>query len=85
MIALNVMTIILDILWILTMRSVWAGKPAKNANQWKAFSNIRGIVIFLSFVNVAIKGAAVSLLFYINKANQQLMGQRGRPTTTTAF
>ena len=85
MIALNVMTIILDILWILTMRSVWAGKPAKNANQWKAFSNIRGIVIFLSFVNVVIKGAAVSLLFYINKANQQLMGQRGRPTTTTAF
>ena len=77
------MTIILDILWILTMRSVWAGKPAKNANQWKAFSNIRGIVIFLSFVNVSIKGAAVSLLFYINKANAQLMGNnRGRAANT---
>ena len=77
------MTIILDIRWILTMRSVWAGKPAKNANQWKAFSNIRGIVIFLSFVNVAIKGAAVSLLFYINKANAQLMGNnRGRAANT---
>ena len=71
MIALNVMTIVLDILWILTMRSVWNGKPAKNSAAWKSFNNIRGLVIFLSFVNVLLKGGAVFFLAMISKGHSQ--------------
>ena len=63
--ALNVLTIVLDLLWFFTMRSVWNGKPAKNATEWKAFNNVRGVVLFLSFVNIAIKGVAVAFLFRI--------------------
>ena len=58
------MTIIMDLLWIFTMRSVWANKPAKNANSWKAFDNIRGLTLFLSFVNVVLK--AIACIFLVN-------------------
>ena len=75
MIALNVMTIVLDVLWILTMRSIWSGKPTKNATQWKAFNNVRGVTIFLSFVNVAIKGFAVFMLGMIKSAHNQTMSK----------
>ena len=62
---LNVMTIVMDILWILTMRSVWSTKPIKNANSWAAFDNIRGLTLFLSFVNVVLKVLAVMFLLRI--------------------
>ena len=52
---LNGLTIVLDILWILTMRSIWAGKPSKNATSWKAFDFIRSFTLFLSFVNIILK------------------------------
>ena len=45
---LNIMTIAMDVLWILVMRSVWDGKPSKNATSWKAFDNIRSLTILLS-------------------------------------
>ena len=45
---LTIMTIVMDILWIFVMREVWAGKPLKNANSWKAFENIRSFTLFLS-------------------------------------
>ena len=59
------MTIAMDVLWILVMRSVWDGKPAKNANAWKAFENIRTITLFLSAVNIVLKAIAVFFLFPI--------------------
>ena len=59
---LNVMTIAMDVLWILVMRSVWDGKPSKNATSWKAFDNIRSLTILLSLVNICLKGAAVFFL-----------------------
>ena len=68
----------LDLLWFLTMRSVWGGKPAKNATEWKAFNNVRGVVLFLSFVNIAIKGVAVGVLVVIHRgAGQIKRGQAG--------
>ena len=63
MILLTVMTIVMDILWIFVMRSVWDGKPLKNANAWKAFDNIRSITLFLSFINLVLK--AISIVFLI--------------------
>ena len=63
MILLTVMTIVMDILWIIVMRSVWDGKPLKNATAWKAFENIRSFTLFLSFINLVLK--AISLVFLI--------------------
>ena len=65
---LNVMTIVMDILWILTMRSVWSTKPTKNATSWAAFDNVRGLTIFLSFVNVIIKVVAILFLWRIRQS-----------------
>ena len=64
------MTIVMDLLWIFVMRQVWAGKPLKNANSWKAFDNIRSLTLFLSFVNIVLKSIAAVFLFAV---------QRGRP------
>ena len=65
---LNALLIVMDILWIITMKSVWAGKPAKNATAWAAFDNIRSLTLFFSFVNIVLKGIAMGFLFLIGKA-----------------
>ena len=62
---LNIMTIAMDVLWIVVMRSVWDGKPSKNATSWKAFDNIRSLTILLSVVNICLKGAAIFFLIPI--------------------
>ena len=43
------------------MGNVWAGKPLHNEKTWKAFDNIRGITLFLSWVNVLIRVSSISL------------------------
>lgn len=68
MILLNILTIGMDILWIVVMKSVWAGKPAKNVQDWKFFDNVRGLTMFLSYINIFIKVGAVLVLFYIFRA-----------------
>jgi hypothetical protein len=65
LILLNLLTIGMDILWVLVMKSVWAGKPAKNVQDWKFFDNIRGVTMFLSYVNILIKVGAIVLLAII--------------------
>ena len=50
---------------MLVMKSVWAGKPAKNAQDWKFFDNIRGVTMFLSYINILIKVGAIVLLAII--------------------
>ena len=67
---LNIMTIAMDVLWILVMRSVWDGKPSKNATSWKAFDNIRSLTILLSVVNICLKGAAIFFLIPISRGNK---------------
>ena len=61
------MTIVMDLLWIFVMRQVWAAKPLKNANTWNGFSNIRGLVMLLSFVNIVLKAIACAFLFPIQR------------------
>merc|ERR1712010_167778 len=70
LILLNVMTIAMDVLWIVVMRSVWDGKPTKNATSWKAFDNMRSLTIILSLVNVALKAGAVFFLSPIHRAGR---------------
>ena len=66
------------------MRSVWSGKPAKNATQWKSFNNIRGVVIFLSLVNVGLKGAAAGLLYFIHKSAKAVNGSMPNTSVSRA-
>jgi len=64
-VVLNIGLIIMDILWCLTMRSVWANKPLKNEAAWKAFDNIRSFTLFLSSVNIVLKAVAVVFLVFL--------------------
>jgi len=72
LILLNLLTIGMDILWVLVMKSVWAGKPAKNVQDWKFFDNIRGLTMFLSYVNIFLKVGAILVLGYIYRAARQI-------------
>jgi hypothetical protein len=62
----------MDILWVLVMKSVWAGKPAKNVQDWKFFDNIRGLTMFLSYVNIFLKVGAILVLGFIYRAARQI-------------
>lgn len=68
---LNLLTIGMDILWVLVMKSVWAGKPAKNVQDWKFFDNIRGFTMFLSYVNILLKVGAIVLLAIIYRGAKE--------------
>lgn len=61
LIALNVLTIVMDILWCLTMRSVWKNKPAKNAKGQKGFNLIRSTTLYLSVANIIVKVSKLTL------------------------
>lgn len=67
---ITALTIIMDILWCLTMSNVWAGKPSKNASAWAGFDHIRSFTLFLSYLNVMLKGVATFLLFNIYKGSR---------------
>lgn len=60
--------IIFDILWCLTMSSVWSGKPAAHEKVWHQFDNIRSVTMFLSVVNILLRAIAVFFLFMFVKA-----------------
>lgn len=71
---MNVLTIVMDILWCFTMSSVWAGKPAKNPNDWMAFARIRAFTMFLSSVNVVLKAVATVFLVHIYRGGRNGAG-----------
>mmetsp|Transcript_90107 Transcript_90107/g.124391 ORF Transcript_90107/g.124391 Transcript_90107/m.124391 type:complete len:127 (+) Transcript_90107:12-392(+) len=64
---INVLLIVMDILWCYTMSSVWSSKPSKNQAAWKGFDNIRSITMWLSIVNIILKGAACGFLWMLYK------------------
>lgn len=62
LLVLNALTIVMDVLWCITMQSVWSGKPLKNASSWKGFDYIRSVTLFLSAVNIVLKCVAAVFL-----------------------
>ena len=60
--------IVFDILWCLTMSSVWSGKPAANEKVWHQFDNIRSVTMILSVLNILLRAVAVFFLFMFVKA-----------------
>jgi hypothetical protein len=47
------------------MGSVWSGKPVHNEKIWKSFDFIRSLTLWLSWLNVFIRGGAVFMLYKI--------------------
>jgi len=47
------------------MGSVWSGKPVHNEKIWKSFDFIRSLTLWLSWLNVIIRGGAVFMLYKI--------------------
>jgi hypothetical protein len=70
LLCLNGLTIAMDILWCITMQSVWAGKPSKNASAWAGFDRIRSFTLFLSAVNIVLKLVACVFLVPIFRGSK---------------
>ena len=45
----------MDVLWVLTMRSVWASKPYNNHTSWAVFDYMRSITLLFSYINIGVK------------------------------
>ena len=67
----------MDLVWYATMASVWSGKPTKNAAAWKGFDHIHSFVLFLSGVNIVLKGLACGLLFIIMRGGKKSQSNAG--------
>ena len=56
--------IVMDILWCLTMRNVWASKPFKNGTSWAIFDYLKSFTLICSYVNIGVK---VSIKYFYIK------------------
>jgi hypothetical protein len=71
LLCLNALTIGMDMLWCITMQSVWSGKPSKNAAAWSGFDHIRSFTLFLSAVNIVLKVVACLFLVPIYRGSKK--------------
>ena len=70
LIGVTVSLIIMDVLWCMTMRNVWASNPFKNASSVGWFDYLRTITLYTSWVNVGIKVIIVFWLVFITRQVQ---------------
>ena len=55
MLLITVVLIVMDILWVITMRNVWNSKPWDNHTRWAVFDYLRTITLLASYINIIIK------------------------------
>ncbi|CAG9317384.1 unnamed protein product [Blepharisma stoltei] len=67
LILLNVALAILDLIWLITMGSVWSSTPEKNQDLWDELSGIHSFALFLSWINWLIRAAIIGGLVYMFK------------------
>ena len=70
LIMVTIALIIMDVLWCMTMRNVWASKPFKNSSSVGWFDYLRTLTLFTSWVNVAVKVIIVFWLGFITRQVQ---------------
>ena len=70
LLVISVLTIVMDILWCLTMARVWDGKPPKNAASWAGFDHARSITLYMSYLNIILKGVACFFLFNVYRGSK---------------
>ena len=66
----NVGLIIFDIVWCLTLGSVWANKPAHDEAIWEGFNGIHNWTIFFSIINILVRAVALFFLFQMFRGAQ---------------
>ena len=52
----------MDIIWCMTMRSVWSSKPLNNKTNWPVFDYLRTITLIISYINVVVKAVIIAKL-----------------------
>ena len=55
MILITVILIVMDVLWCITMRNVWASQPWNNHTRWAVLDYLRTLTLIFSYVNIAVK------------------------------
>ena len=65
---ITIVLIVMDVLWALTMRNVWANTSAsKVKSQWAIFDHLRSITLFFSYINIVIKAYIVATLVKLTR------------------
>jgi hypothetical protein len=63
MLILNVVLLVFDLIWVLTMGIIWRNKPTHDATIWESFSGLHTFIITLSIINMVLRvGSIVTLL-----------------------
>ena len=55
MLLITVVLIVMDILWVITMRNVWNSKPWDNHTRWAVFDYLRTVTLLASYINIIVK------------------------------
>ena len=56
--------LVMDVIWVLAMRSVWGSKPFNNHTTYAVFDYLRTFVLLVSYINIIVK---IFILFNLNK------------------
>jgi hypothetical protein len=60
---LNIVLLIFDFVWVLTMGIIWKSKPTHDASIWESFSGLHTMIITLSIINMVLRVGSLVTLF----------------------
>jgi len=63
LIYLNVVLLVFDFIWVLTMGIIWRNKPTHDASIWESFSGLHTFIITLSIINMVLRVGSLVTLF----------------------
>ena len=67
LILLNVVLAIIDLMWLITMGSVWSSTPDVNPEAWESMSGIFTFALVMSWINWLVRLGILGALFYLFK------------------
>jgi len=63
LIILNIVLLVFDFVWVLTMGIIWKSKPSHDASIWESFSGLHTFIITISIINMVLRTGSLVTLF----------------------
>ena len=80
---INIGAMALDALWFLMVLFIWNSSASHDEFVWDSLSGIHNFSLFLSFVNIAIRGGVIWMLRMISAEEEKNFPPMASPTKPT--
>ena len=79
---MNAVGLIFDLIWLLLVGRLWLREPKNNGHIWDAMKHMHYFILFLSLVNMCVRGYALSIIFQMYEQDPNAPPKLGSRTAT---